>query len=97
MRQMKILAGSIMKVMTVRRQLACTIKTSTIIACVMERTTTFTFKQIWSATVVVSAASLLVISPAQEMPNDAAFCKGRKKSYQHVHCLEELTSTFWQY
>ena len=56
-----------MKVITVSLQDACTMKTSTMAACVIERTTTFTFRQIWSATVVVSAASLLVISPVQNL------------------------------
>ena len=54
-----------MKVMMVRRQLALNMNTSTIAAWVSERRPTFRFRQIWSDTVVVSADSLLVISPAK--------------------------------
>lgn len=54
-----------MKVMTERRQDALNMNTSTIAACVSERSPTLRFRQIWSATVVVSADSRLVISPAE--------------------------------
>lgn len=51
-------------VMTERRQEARNMNTSTMAACVRLRRPTFKFRQIWSDTVVVSADSRLVISPA---------------------------------
>ena len=57
--------GMRIKVMMVRRQLALNMNTNTIVAWVSERRPTFRFRQIWSDTVVVSADSLLVISPAE--------------------------------
>lgn len=59
-----MMTGMRMKVMIVRRQLALNMNTSTMAACVRLRSPTFRFRQIWSDTVVVSADSLLVISPA---------------------------------
>lgn len=63
---MMIVAGRVIVVMTVNLQLAPSMNTKTITACVRERTTTLMFRQIWSDTVVVSADSLLVMSPASK-------------------------------
>lgn len=51
-------------VMTVNLQLELSMKMKTIAACVRDLTATLTLRQIWSETVVVSAESLLIMSPA---------------------------------
>lgn len=56
--------GSMMKVTTVSLQLALTMKMRTMAAWVRDRAMTLIFRQIWSETVVVSAASLLVMLPS---------------------------------
>ena len=61
------MAGIMMKVMMLSRQLAWNMNTSTMAACVSERRLTLRLRQIWSLTVVVSALSRLVISPAAVM------------------------------
>lgn len=63
---MVMMAGTMMKVTTVRRQDAWNMNTSTMAACVSERRLTFRLRQISSETVVVSADSRLVISPARD-------------------------------
>lgn len=76
-----------MKVMIVRRQLALNMNTSTMAACVRLRNPTFRFRQIWSDTVVVSADSRLVISPARmhrRVMSDQD--RGHLTHLQHLTC-----------
>ena len=66
---MNMVEGSMMKVTTVSLQLALTMKMRTMAAWVRERAMTLMFRQIWSETVVVSAASLLVMLPSINTTN----------------------------
>ncbi len=75
-------------VMTERRQEARNMNTSTMAACVRLRRPTFMLRQIWSDTVVVSADSRLVISPAAPARYVNLLClMYRYDTTKHPFCL----------